>query len=531
VTQPVHRIRKGPAAGDYEVAGRRLYGFSRTKGMKFSKGLEIHKLGEVTLALANKANGGDLLWVREVVMADDPTKKARGIGMKLAEYRQEKADLGTQAHAAIEQVEMGASVSEQPGHLRSWVEGYLACKADIGFRTVATEQTVVNLSVGYAGTCDLILDVPGVGLAIADNKTGIVYADVAIQLTAYANGEHVLDADGALADMPPVSTVTGFVLDVKEHGTSLRAVHLEPAWPAWLACVDLRRWADEDEPKVLTGPLVGLHPARVAWVRDRIERIAKVPEALEALRACWPEGVPTPKQSEQWTGSHIDAIDPVLGAIEGKVLGEPFGGPRDPVRVGYELPWGPPTPEALERTIDRLKALPDDVQRRVAAQAKAGDDPVPNLAHRAAFVTRRHLDRLEELLAEAEADVEKRTHVALAAIDSLGCSKAEADRRFGDAATISAERLALLRQMVTAKVDGLLGVNGDGLVVTTTKASALLLGRHGDEATCLAAVAADVQSLSALCAEPALVAACWAASPISTPDTDTDNNTQEKQPA
>jgi hypothetical protein len=523
VTEPAARIRKGPHAGDYEVAGRRVYGFSKTKAHKFSKGLEIHKLGEVALGLANKANGGDLLWVKEIVMADDPTRKARGIGMKLAEYRKEKADLGTEAHRAIEQVEMGAAVSEQPGHLRPWVEGYLACKAEVGFRVLGCEQTIINLSVGYGGTADLLpIVVPGVGPAVGDNKTGVVYPDVAIQLAAYAHGEHLI-VDDALADMPKVSLETGFVLDVKEHGTTLRAVHLEPAWAAWLACVDLRRWTDDDEPHVLSEPLTGRHAERVAWVAGRLAAITALGREhpiVEQLARSWPDGVPGPKRSDEWTGDHVDRLARLLDAAEAAAE-TPFGAP-DPA-ASLTLPWGQPDQRTLDGLIARLAALPDDIARRVQVQAKGGDLPVPNLRKGPAHVTRGHVDKLVGLLAEAEADLAQRRQTALALVDGMRCSEAEAAQRAGgDLARLTAAQLDVLRALSTAVVDGLVAANGDGRLVTTSKAAAALIDRRGDEAACLAALGDRAPtSLSALCADPTLVALAWAAGTTNQPTKET----------
>ncbi|MCW1804449.1 hypothetical protein [Brachybacterium squillarum] len=81
---------------------------------------------------------------------------------------------------------------------------------------VEVEQTVVNHTVGYAGTTDAIVRIGNTVLS-ADIKTSKkVRGDYALQGVAVTRAEHLLDDDGTIRDMPEL--MGAFVIHLPEGG-------------------------------------------------------------------------------------------------------------------------------------------------------------------------------------------------------------------------------------------------------------------------------------------------------------------------
>ncbi|PWH05644.1 hypothetical protein DEO23_10530 [Brachybacterium endophyticum] len=81
---------------------------------------------------------------------------------------------------------------------------------------VEVEQTVVNHSVGYAGTTDCIVRIGG-ALLSGDIKTSKkVRGDYALQGVAVVNAEALLDEDGTVREMPDLTGA--FIIHLPEAG-------------------------------------------------------------------------------------------------------------------------------------------------------------------------------------------------------------------------------------------------------------------------------------------------------------------------
>jgi hypothetical protein len=147
------------------------------------------------------------------------------------DYTRTTSDFGTLVHAACE--EWGTS-GERPGHdavsgiaetmrgtsgafakersiedllrrVDRRLDGYGAFLDEFQPDFVEVEQTVVNHSVGYAGTTDAIVRVGG-SLLSADIKTSKkVRGEYALQGVAVVNAEALLDDDGTVRDMPELT--------------------------------------------------------------------------------------------------------------------------------------------------------------------------------------------------------------------------------------------------------------------------------------------------------------------------------------
>lgn len=106
---------------------------------------------------------------------------------------QSAANIGTATHGYSEMVDDGTLDWDLvPEGAKPWVANYAQAKEDYGWELVDKEFTVYNHRLGYAGTSDRALRFPGVGVVIADLKTGrSVYAEQALQLAFYAYGEGI----------------------------------------------------------------------------------------------------------------------------------------------------------------------------------------------------------------------------------------------------------------------------------------------------------------------------------------------------
>lgn len=106
-----------------------------------------------------------------------------------------------------------------------YIDGYRQFVSDYEVTFVSTETTFMNLTVGYAGSADAIVntwshpDVPII-LDWKTSKNG-PYNEWAYQVAAYANAEFILVRDGSVirrAPMPEVSKERGMVVRLTPEG-------------------------------------------------------------------------------------------------------------------------------------------------------------------------------------------------------------------------------------------------------------------------------------------------------------------------
>jgi len=148
--------------------------------------------------------------------------------LKAARYedRDAAAKRGTEVHALAEQLMVGHEVAV-PDELRGHVEAYVRFLDEWNPVPVLTEATVVNYSIGYAGTLDMVFDCHA-GRVLADIKTtrSGIYGETALQLAAYRYAEVYLTADGE-ADMVDVDET--WAIWVRADGYSVIPVNTSPA--------------------------------------------------------------------------------------------------------------------------------------------------------------------------------------------------------------------------------------------------------------------------------------------------------------
>ena len=113
-------------------------------------------------------------------------ERLRQIGGAPNRRRNAAAARGTLVHAYAEKLAHGEEV-EVPDEVRGHVESCLRFLDEFQAETVVSESTCYSVEFGYAGTFDIIVDLPGIGRYLCDWKTNAsgIYGDVALQLAAY----------------------------------------------------------------------------------------------------------------------------------------------------------------------------------------------------------------------------------------------------------------------------------------------------------------------------------------------------------
>lgn len=120
---------------------------------------------------------------------------------------------GIDVHALAEKYICGEEI-EPDDALRPYVDGYAAFIKDWQPVSIHEEIVVASRRHGYAGTLDSIQDIPTLGRALVDYKTGRgVYGETVLQVAAYRYAEVYLDAEGNEQPMPAVDRT--FVLHIQ----------------------------------------------------------------------------------------------------------------------------------------------------------------------------------------------------------------------------------------------------------------------------------------------------------------------------
>lgn len=117
------------------------------------------------------------------------------------------AELGSSIHDYAEAHVLGKPMPEPTVEQRPYLEALYRFLDDHTPSYQMTEATVYNREHNYAGTLDLIAEIPGLGLTLADYKSGKgVYGEVALQLAAYRFAEFVGMPNGDEVPMPEVDS-------------------------------------------------------------------------------------------------------------------------------------------------------------------------------------------------------------------------------------------------------------------------------------------------------------------------------------
>lgn len=184
--------------------------------------------------------------------------------------RDKAADLGSRIHALAEAHALGTTLPREDGddeadkYLAQYRKFLADFDIDLDQHVEATELTVANPALGYAGTLDqmlwLTLDgfLPGqaVGnlgddraLWIVDTKTSAtraatsVYGEYALQLTALRKATEMWLPDGTIARFPAEQIKGAAVLNLRQRTYELIPVPTDlPEWQAFQGCLALAKW-------------------------------------------------------------------------------------------------------------------------------------------------------------------------------------------------------------------------------------------------------------------------------------------------
>lgn len=161
-------------------------------------------------------------------------------------------DRGSRIHGSIEQIllRQPAVVDERDAAAVEGARAWLNQQARVhGLRPLEVESYLINPTLGYGGTLDLIAEMDGVAWLL-DWKTGNsvawpsgeVYAEHRLQLAAYANAEFIArEADPERHPLPPIQRYG--IVHVTDGGTRLYEADVtERDWIAFRACLNLHAW-------------------------------------------------------------------------------------------------------------------------------------------------------------------------------------------------------------------------------------------------------------------------------------------------
>lgn len=147
-------------------------------------------------------------------------------------------DLATQMRSGGELLILENNLADLLQRARIRLDGFGGFLDEFQPEFVEIEQTVVNHSVGYAGTTDAIVKI-GNTLLSADIKTSKkVRGDYALQGVAVVRAENLLDNDGTLRDMPELTGA--FIIHLPDTG-GYCAVPLRTSDAEWDVFCSLRR--------------------------------------------------------------------------------------------------------------------------------------------------------------------------------------------------------------------------------------------------------------------------------------------------
>lgn len=157
--------------------------------------------------------------------------------------RDEAASIGTAIHEFAERVANGDELGEVPESIRVRVHHYVDWFAASGWKRRITEALVVNPTLGYGGTLDLLAFDEQGRTVLADVKSGkSIYPETTLQLLAYGEAE-VIAPQGSPTAYPMPSVDRYVVLHVTESG--VETIELEPTdddREALRSCIPLSRW-------------------------------------------------------------------------------------------------------------------------------------------------------------------------------------------------------------------------------------------------------------------------------------------------
>ena len=138
------------------------------------------------------------------------------------------ADVGTEVHDLIETLARGEKIGRIHPDVKPYVQGWRDFNEEFQPEYLFIEETVWSKTHGYAGSFDAIVKINGETIML-DNKTtrSGVHEEVALQMSAYINADHILHADGTTSPLPEMTGAA--VLHLRPEQTQLIPVAVNDA--------------------------------------------------------------------------------------------------------------------------------------------------------------------------------------------------------------------------------------------------------------------------------------------------------------
>lgn len=154
------------------------------------------------------------------------------------------AAIGDEVHAAIDDYHHGVKIEDDRWDTitaKHTFAQYMAFAETHRPEVLRTEFTVWSYKHGYAGSGDLLLRLDN-NLWVVDSKTGTKAREkVALQNSALAHGDVIIEEDGTESPMPPVDKLG--VLHIRPRSCKLYELqHTEAAFTAFLALKTVFDW-------------------------------------------------------------------------------------------------------------------------------------------------------------------------------------------------------------------------------------------------------------------------------------------------
>jgi hypothetical protein len=181
-------------------------------------------------------------------------------------YTKTRAEIGSQAHDLFERMIRGEYIGRVPPDLEPYRRHFAEFIATVNPTLISAEDVMWSDQHAYAGSSDAILavrlnernepDPNGEPVTLlCDWKTSKdIHAEVALQLSAYANADRLVRPDGG--SEPMVNVEGGAVLHITPDGWTFRPVEIGPdVFETFLALRRVFEWDREISKRVIGKPI------------------------------------------------------------------------------------------------------------------------------------------------------------------------------------------------------------------------------------------------------------------------------------
>lgn len=179
--------------------------------------------------------------------------------------RDAAAKRGSEIHALAERLVRGEEI-DVPEEIAGHVESCARFLDDYRVTPLLIEAAVANRQWNYAGTLDLVAELPDGRRPLTDYKTGRsgIWGETGLQLAAYANAEFYLDDHGAEQPMPDLGITGGLAIHVRDDGYDAHDIRIDSeAFKKFLHVAWVARMA-----KTLKADVVGPALDTPTWTQE-----------------------------------------------------------------------------------------------------------------------------------------------------------------------------------------------------------------------------------------------------------------------